>query len=629
MSHASVQTDPRKLAGLVLGAIGVVFGDIGTSPLYTLKECFAGHGLPLTEANVMGILSLIFWSMMIVVSAKYVMFIMRADNHGEGGILALMALAQRKLQRKRGQESAFLLLGVMGAALFYGDSMITPAMSVLSAIEGMEIALPKLHAMIIPLTIIVLVLLFSMQSKGTNKVGILFGPITVLWFLVLGILGVINLLKMPHVLLAVSPHHALSFLHADPWLAFLTLGAVVLALTGAEALYADMGHFGRQPIRLGWFTLVKPALLLNYFGQGALVLSQPATIKNPFFLMAPGWATLPLVLLATMATVIASQAVISGAYSVTRQAVQLGYWPRMDISHTSENEIGQIYIPSVNWSLLAAVIVLVIGFRNSGNMAAAYGIAVTGTMVITTFLAYAAIGRNQTGWRKIALLLLLALFLVIDTAFFAANAMKLADGGWFPILVAFGIFTLMLTWKRGRRILYKKLHEDELPRQSFVESIEAAAPHRVDGTAVFMTASSDTVPHALLHNLKHNKVLHETVVFLTVQTADVPYVEAQHRLQIKQLTPSFWQMVARYGFKEAPAIPELLEVAGKETGIDFDLMTTSFFLSRETVVEARHPAFSWWRRKLFSAMAKNATPPVNFFKIPPNRVVEMGMQVEM
>lgn len=625
MSHATDTQDPKKMAALVVGAIGVVFGDIGTSPLYTLKECFGAHGLAINQANVYGILSLVFWAMMIVVTFKYVMIIMRADNNGEGGILSLMALAMRKQKRQRGQASVFLIMGVLGAALFYGDSMITPAISVLSSVEGLEIAVPSLHRYIIPVTIVILIALFMVQSRGTHTVGKLFGPVTIIWFLVLAALGGYNLIKNLDVLHAINPVWGLRFLTTDPWLAFLTLGSVVLALTGGEALYADMGHFGRKPIMTGWIWFVMPALLLNYFGQAAFLLANPAAIKNPFFMMAPSWAALPLVFIATAATVIASQAVISGAYSVTKQAVQLGYWPRMDISHTSEKEIGQIYMPGVNWALLAAVIVLVLGFRSSSNLAGAYGIAVTMEMVITTILAYIVLGDRF----KVFMLPALTLFLVVDFAFFSANMMKLLDGGWFPLIIAFSLFTLMVTWKQGRRALFRKLHDDELPLQSFVESIEAAAPQRVEGTAVFMTASSDTVPHALLHNLKHNKVLHQQVVFLTVKTADFPYVDDNKRIEVRRLTPSFSQIVANYGFKEAPNIPSLLELAQKQTGMDFDMMTTSFFLSRETVVESKNPALGWIQRRIFSVMAKNATPPVKFFSIPPNRVVEMGMQVEM
>ncbi|MFC4160848.1 potassium transporter Kup [Chitinimonas lacunae] len=636
MSQTTQDQDQSKkpLYGLALAAIGVVYGDIGTSPLYTIKECFNPiHGLPLTHDNIIGVLSLVFWSLLMVVSLKYVYCIMRADNRGEGGILALMALATRTQHRQRGQFSIYILLGIFGASLFYGDGMITPAISVLSAVEGLKVIAPTLEHWVIPITITVLVVLFAMQSHGTATIGKLFAPIMVSWFVMLAVLGIYNIARSPEVLGAVSPHYAVQFLLAHPWLSFITLGAVVLALTGAEAIYADMGHFGLKPIRLGWFGFVWPALVLNYFGQGALVLTNPAAVSNPFYMMGPSWFLIPQLILATAAAVIASQAVISGAYSITWQAIQLGYCPRMAIRHTSEKERGQIYIPGINWALLAAVIVLVVGFQKSERLASAYGIAVTMTMVITSIMAFAVLGRRESILRspakRYALFALLALFMMIDLAFFSANAMKFLDGGWVPVVIASFTFFLMTTWKRGRRALFHRLHDGELPLAMFVESIEANPPHRVDGTAVFMTGSTDTVPHALLHNLKHNKVLHEQVVFLTIQSTDEPYVAMKERLQVEQLSPSFWKVVATYGFKEEPSVPDILALLAETHQIDFELMTTSFFLSRETIVDAKEPVFSWLRRRLFALMQRNAARPTDFFKIPPNRVVEMGTQIEM
>ncbi|MDK2124865.1 potassium transporter Kup [Parachitinimonas caeni] len=625
----SNQADHKSVAGLILGAIGVVYGDIGTSPLYTLKECFnPEHGLQLTPANVLGILSLVFWALILIVSFKYVMVIMRADNRGEGGILALMALALRKQGRRRGQFSIFIVLGIAGAALFYGDGMITPAISVLSAVEGLELASTKVHPFILPIAIAVLVGLFMMQAHGTAAVGKLFGPIMVLWFLVLAILGVVNILHDPTILAAINPVYAIRFFLDHHYAAFLALGSVVLAITGGEAIYADMGHFGRRPIRLGWFAFVLPALLINYFGQGALLLHDASARVNPFYHMAPDWALVPLVILATAATVIASQAVISGAFSITAQAIQLGYCPRMDIQHTSDKEIGQIYLPGINWALLVSVIVLVLGFRSSNNLAAAYGIAVTGTMVITTALAYIVLVHGD-GWKRYAMWLILTALLIIELAFFASNAMKFFDGGWFPLLIGIAAFVLMTTWKTGRRLLFHRLHDGEMPLESFVDAIEASPPHKVEGTAIFMTGSADTVPHALLHNLKHNKVLHENVMFLTIQSTDIPVVGKKDRLQIKQLSPTFWQVVATYGFNEEPSVPEIIEQCLQETSMPLDMMTTSFFLSRETIVDGKTPAMSWLRRRLFATMQRNAARPTDYFKIPPNRVVEMGTQVEI
>ncbi|MGL4603409.1 MAG: potassium transporter Kup [Iodobacter sp.] len=631
MSSASpLDRDPKKIAGLAIGAIGVVYGDIGTSPLYTLKECFNHAELTLSAFNVLGILSLIFWGLMLVVSLKYVVFILRADNRGEGGVLSLMALALRSAQPGSRKYGVIVGLGLFGAALFYGDSMITPAVSVLSALEGIGVISHQLDSYIIPVTIMVLIALFMMQARGTASIGKLFGPIMVLWFGILAALGIWNIIKSPDVLAAMNPMHAVNFFMAEPGLAFVLLGAVVLSLTGAEALYADMGHFGRPAIRYAWFFLVLPALVLNYFGQGALLLHSPAAIKNPFFLMAPSWALAPLVVLATCATVIASQAVISGAYSMTSQAVQLGFCPRMDIQHTSENEIGQIYIPQINWFLLVSVILLVLAFRTSSNLAAAYGFAVTCTMVITTLLAFIVLGRDESLANRVLIWFVLSFLLVIDVAFFSANLLKLHEGGWFPLLIGLMVFALLTTWKRGRKLLSERMHDGELPLAGFVEALESNPPQRVEGTAIFMTASSDSVPHALLHNLKHNKVLHERVVFMTIRTTDIPYVSPRERVVVRKLGESFCQIIATYGFKEEASVPAILaQVQLLQPELEFDGMQTSYFLSRETIVEAKYPAMSWWRRNLFSIMSRNATRATNFFKIPPNRVVEMGMQVEL
>lgn len=630
----SAPESKKPLLGLIVGAIGVVYGDIGTSPLYAMKECFSpGHRLALNEASVLGVLSLVFWIMCIVVSVKYVYCILRADNRGEGGILALMALATRLQARKRGQFSIYVVFGVFGAALFYGDGMITPAISVLSAVEGLQVAAPPLAKFILPISIAVLIILFSVQSHGTATVGKFFGPIMLTWFLVLGVLGVVNILKLPSVLAALSPTYAVAFFLEHPWISFLALGAVVLAITGAEAVYADMGHFGRAPIRLGWFFFVWPTLMLNYFGQGALLLTTPEAVSNPFYLMAPSWMAMPLVVLATLATVIASQAMISGVYSITSQAIQLGYCPRMTIRHTSDSEKGQIYIPGINWALLGAVIILVLGFQTSERLASAYGIAVTFEMVITTLLAFVVLGQRdsilKSKPKRWALFALLSGFLIIDLALFGANALKFLDGGWVPILIAISAFFLMTTWKLGRRVLFHHLHEGELPLDLFVDSIESNPPHRVEGLAVFMTGSQDTVPHALLHNLKHNKVLHEKVLFLTIQSTDIPYVAAADRMQVRQLSSSFWQVVATYGFKEEPSVPELMALLERDQTFEVDLMNTSFFLSRETIVPAKVQQLSWLRTRVFRIMQRNAARPTDFFKIPPNRVVEMGTQVAL
>ncbi|MGQ5522883.1 potassium transporter Kup [Chitinimonas sp. PSY-7] len=629
--HASPnQNDPKKLAGLTLAALGVVYGDIGTSPLYAMAACFnPERGLTATPDNVLGILSLITWALLLVISLKYVLFMLRADNNGEGGILALMALALRNAHRQRGQFSIFILLGISGAALFYGDGALTPAISVLSAVEGLKVIDPSFGRFVIPLTLIIILGIFAVQKHGTGGVGKFFGPVVVLWFLSLGALGVNSIVNDPSVLKALSPTYAVSFFLAQPLMAFLSLGSVVLVVTGGEAIYADMGHFGRKPIQIGWFALVLPGLLLNYYGQGALILQDPSAANHPFFLLAPESLVLPLVILATAATVIASQALISGVFSITRQAVQLGYMPRMSIVHTSDNEIGQIYVPSVNWALCVAVLVLVLSFKTSGNLEAAYGFSICGIMVMTTLTAFVALKKPGNPRKTMLVRLLLCGFITIDLALLAANIPKIPEGGWFPVAVGVVMLLMMFTWKRGRRVLFHRIHDGELPLEIFVQSIEASPPYRVEGTAIFMTGSIDTTPHALLHNLKHNKVLHEQVVFLTIQSTDIPKVEEKDRLKVVRLSDSFWQLIATYGFTEDPAVPEILALAERDHGLVCEEMTTSFFLSRETIICDRTSKMPWVQLRLFAWMQRNASRPTDFYKIPPNRVVEMGTQVEM
>ena len=611
---------------LVIGALGVVFGDIGTSPLYTMKEVFGGHHLVLSQGNVLGILSLIFWSLMLVVSLKYVSVMMRADNKGEGGILALLALLQG--QAPLGSRVRWLLmsLGFLGASLFFGDTLITPAISVLSAVEGLEMGAPALHPFIVPLALGILVGLFVIQQHGTASIGKLFGPVMLVWFGVLGLLGTLSILQHPQILAALLPIHAVHFFAAHGTASFLILGAVVLAITGAEALYADMGHFGRRPIQLVWFAYVLPALVLNYFGQGALLLANPEAVRNPFYMLAPEWALYPMIGLATAATVIASQAVISGAFSVTRQVIQMGYAPRLIIRHTSATEAGQIYIPFVNWALAIGVTLLVLGFQSSGNLAAAYGIAVTGTFAISTVLMFMVMRVRWDLGLRVTLAGLLV-FLTIDLAFFGANAVKIPDGGWFPLVAALLVFTLLVTWKRGREIVMLRLSERALPLAPFVESLLANPPIRVPGTAVFMTAESKGVPAALLHNLKHNKVLHERVVILNVRYAEVPYVPADTRLELEKLAEGFYHVVVRYGFMDDIDIPEAL--AACPCGMQFDMMDTTFFFSRENIIPTRGEGMSLWREHIFATMARNAASPMSFFQIPANRVVELGAQLEI
>jgi KUP system potassium uptake protein len=615
-------------AGLALAAIGVVFGDIGTSPLYTMKEVFHGaHGIAPLHDNVLGALSLVLWSLLIVVSLKYVVFIMRADNRGEGGIMALLALTLKSSPGDTRTRWLLMTMGLFGAALFYGDGVITPAISVLSAVEGLQIATPALKPFVIPITLVVLVALFLIQRRGTASVGALFGPVMVIWFITLALLGIVNILHEPAVLQAVNPLYGVHFFQAHRWHAFLALGAVVLAVTGGEALYADMGHFGRMPIRTAWFFLVLPSLLLNYFGQGALMIHQPSAVENPFYLLAPSWALYPMVALSTLATVIASQAVISGAFSVTRQAMQLGYCPRLETQHTSEKEIGQIYIPAINAALLGAIIALVLGFGSSSNLAAAYGIAVTGTMAIDTILAV-VVAHHLWGWGWIRGGLVAAFFLTIDLSFFSANAVKIPQGGWFPLVVGVVVFTLLSTWKRGRQLLFERLSEGAIALEPFLNGIAAHPPTRVPGTAVFLTASAEGVPHAMLHNLLHNKVLHERVALLTVITEDVPHVPDIDHVEVYPLGNNFFRIVMRFGFKDEPDIPQTFTEC-KDQGFDFNMMETSFFLSRETLIPTVAPGMALWREKLFVSMSRNAGSATAYFKIPTNRVVELGTQVEL
>ena len=618
--------DKGDLRTLILGTIGVVFGDIGTSPLYALKETMAGHHpIEVAEGNVMGVLSLIFWAVMLLVSAKYVALIMRADNRGEGGSLALLALVTGLTKGSRWRP-VVTALGIFAAALFYGDSMITPAISVLSAVEGLEVVTPALKPYVIPITCLVLVGLFWIQSRGTSTLGLMFGPIMCAWFACLAVLGILSIAQTPAVLHALNPAYAVRFILANPSQSFLALGSVVLAVTGGEALYTDMGHFGRFPIRLTWFGFVMPALILNYYGQGALLLREHAAVQNPFFLLAPAWAVLPMVVLATLATVIASQAVISGSFSVARQSVQLGYLPRMEIIQTSHKERGQIYVPFTNLTLFLAVMALVVGFQSSSNLAAAYGIAVTGTMMIDTILVTFVV-LLMWRWNKWIALPLMAAFFVIDFAFFSANIVKVMQGGWFPLFIGLLSFTVLMTWKRGRALLFRQMAKQDIPEKAFLASLEDNVP-RVARTAVFMTARSDGVPSALLHNLKHNLVLHERTVIATVITEEVPYVSVERRVELTPLGKGFYRLLMRYGFMEAPDVPAALALC-RSKGFPVDIKQVSFFVSRETILPSLQPGIALWREKLFALMSRNAQNATDFFKIPTENVVELGTQVEI
>ena len=619
----------RPLLPLTLTTIGVVYGDIGTSPLYAMRECFHGsHAVPATEANVLGVLSLIIYSLLLVISVKYIAIVMRADNQGEGGILALAAL----LPPPRGTAPAsrwrvLMLMGVFGAALLYGDGMITPAITVLGAVEGLKVATPLFEPFVVPVTVGILIAVFAIQKHGTDRVGTLFGPIMVVWFVTIAVLGVVSLLRAPVVLSAFNPLHAVAFFQAHGLHGFAVLGAVFLVVTGGEALYADMGHFGKRPIRLAWFGLVLPALLLNYFGQGALLLLNPAAVEQPFFLLAPSWALYPLVALATAAAIIASQALISGAFSLTRQAIQLGYCPRLDIEHTSSSEIGQIYVPQVNWALMVGTIAIVLGFRSSSALAAAYGIAVTLTMVITMLLLYVVM-TERWRWPLPAALLVTGVFLSIDLAFFGANALKIAHGGWLPLVIGGAIFTLMTTWKTGRRIVAERLTARATPLETFMADVTARPPARVSGTAVFMTAQPQGTPAALVHNLRHNKVLHQHVVILMVTTRPVPHVPELDRYKIREIGRGVFELTLSYGFMEDPDVPAAL-LRAREHGLTLDDSEVTYFLGRETLIVTKTPGMALWRERLFVVIARNAVRATAFFRLPPERVVELGVQVEL
>jgi KUP system potassium uptake protein len=621
------QVRPMGLTALSVAALGVVFGDIGTSPVYTFRECFnPEHGLTFGPENVLGVLSLIVWALILIVAVKYVLLIMRADNQGEGGILALLALAQGAVHSS-GARGVLILLALAGAALFYGDSMITPAISVLSAIEGMEVGTPAMNRFVLPLTIVVLAALFLVQKRGTATVGQLFGPVMLVWFAVIGVDGLVQIIQAPQVLAAVNPVHAIRIFSASPLTGFLVLGAVALAITGGEALYADMGHFGRFPIRLAWFALVLPALILNYFGQGALVISDKAALENPFFRMVPGWGLLPLVLLSTAATVIASQAVISGAFSLSRQAMQLGLMPQLDVFQTSTHAAGQIYIPQVNWLLLVAVIALVLGFGSSSALASAYGFAVTGTMTVTTVLA-GAVMHGVWRWRWPTIALVLVPIMTVDLALFGANSLKIPTGGWFPMGIGIVMFTIMTTWRTGRRLVLAKLESETIPLATFLATCEQTPEARVSGTAVFLTTHTEHVPPTLQLNLKHNKVLHRTVLLVRVSTDNVPLVAGPDRIKARPLGSGFWQIDAHFGFAQTPNVPREL-CRAEIPGLKLDPDKLSFFVGRANVKSTGRPGMARWRERLYIFLARLATRSTAFFRIPPDQVLELGAEVEI
>ena len=627
MTSGAATTDSRKALpapGMLLAVLGVVYGDIGTSPLYAFKASLQlFEGMRITNTEILGILSLIFWSLILIVTVKYVMLVMRADNRGEGGILALMALAQR-VSVGTGARSALALVGIAGACLFFGDGVITPAISVLSAVEGLQVSAPHLKEYVLPISISVIIILFAVQYRGTGSVGRVFGPVMALWFVVIGLLGAVQIVMHPFVLLALSPTYAVALCVYHGGFAFIVLGAVVLCVTGAEALYADMGHFGAHPIRITWTFFVLPCLVLNYFGQGALMINDPTAIENPFFLLSPHWLRLPLVLLATFATVIASQAVISGAYSVARQCMQLGFLPRMTVRHTSTTEEGQIYVPQVNAMLLFGVLILVLAFKTSDSLAAAYGIAVTGTFLCTAVLAM-VVFRRMYHWSRASAISVFAFFLLIDGVFFAANTVKVVEGGWVPLAMGIGLTALMTSWKRGRDLLLARWKQDSMPLAPFLARLPQSRTVRVPGLAVFLTGNPDYVPTSLLHNLKNNKVLHERVLFVTVQNEDVPEVSQRRRTEVSELAAGIQRIIVRYGFMESPNIPAVLEELGEAIG--FDPMQASYFLGREVLVPAMVPKMPWWRLWLFLVMARNAVPATEFFRIPSDRVVELGVRV--
>ncbi len=616
-----------SLAALTLGAVGVVYGDIGTSPLYALKEVFANGHVPLTERNIYGVLSLVFWTLTVVVSIKYVLLILRADNNGEGGLIAMLALASQAVKDKPRLRRRLLFIGIFGTAIFFGDGVITPAISVLSAVEGLQVAAPGLHTWIVPITLVVLTGLFLFQRHGTERVGKLFGPVMAVWFVVLAVLGLMHIGDNPAVLKALSPHFALIFLLGHPGVAFVALGSVVLCVTGAEALYADMGHFGKGPIRIAWFGMAMPALVINYFGQGAMLLADPGKVGNPFYGMAPTWALYPLIGLATCATVIASQALITAAFSVTKQAIQLGYLPRLRIAHTSVQEMGQVYVPFVNWSLFAGIVIAVVLFGSSDRLAAAYGITVTIDMLITTTMTFFVI---RYAWKYPWPLVLLAtgFFFIVDFTFLAANIVKVVDGGWFPLLIGALMFTLMMTWKQGRKLMHQRMREEAIDLKSFLESVFISPPTRVSGTAVFLVSDQGLTPNALLHNLKHNKVLHERNLFVTVRHHEVPWIVERERCEMQALGHDCWQVTLNFGFKNEPDVPTALERL-RAQGCSVDDMDTSYFLSRDIIVPTMGGGMADWREKLFVGMHRNASAAADFLRLPTNRVVELGSKVEI
>jgi len=631
-AHKPGTKSSARLLPLTLTAIGVVYGDIGTSPLYTIRECFFGtHSVPPTHENVLGVLSLVIYALLIVISIKYIAIVMRADNQGEGGILALTALLPKRAGKFAGGLAAsttvLILLGIFGSALLYGDGMITPAISVLGAVEGLEVVTPGLASFVVPISVVILIVIFVLQRFGTHRVGGLFGPIMVVWFITLAVLGISWIVRAPSVLTAIDPRHALTFFEAHGWHGFAVLGAVFLAVTGGEALYADMGHFGKQPIRFAWFGLVLPALVINYFGQGALLILEEQKARQPFFMLAPDWALIPLVVLATAAAIIASQALISGAFSLTRQAIQLGYAPRLDIEHTSSHEMGQVYVPQVNWGLMVSTILIVIGFGSSGSLAAAYGIAVTMTMIITALLLF-VVATQRWKWPTPVAVAVIGLFLCIDFAFFGANLIKILQGGWLPLIIGTVLFTLMTTWKTGRRLVAERLTARAIPLEQFMSAVTVTPPVRVPGTAVFMTAQPRGTPPALAHNLRYNKVLHEYVVVLTVTTASTPHVTGDEQISVDAFGHGIYNVRVVYGFMQDPNVPEALRLATAK-GLEVDMNDVTYFLGRETLIVTRRRGMAIWREKLFVLLARNAVRATAFFRLPAERVVELGVQVEI
>ena len=624
---AGSTTFDRRFFFLIVGSLGVVYGDIGTSPLYAMRECFSeSHNLPVDPQNVLGVLSLIVWSLILIISLKYLLLVMRADNNGEGGVFALMTLAVSKISGKERQRMFLQVLGILGAALLYGDGMITPAITVLGAVEGLSVVAPVLDSFIVPIAVGILLALFMFQSRGTERIGWVFGPVMIVWFVCIAAMGIPWIIRRPEIFAALNPYYGVNFFLNNGWNSFLALGSVFLVVTGGEAVYADMGHFGKRPIRFSWFTLVFPALLLNYFGQGCLLLETPASAGNPFYRLAPLWAVYPLVVIASMAAVVASQAVISGAFSLTRQALQLGYCPTMEIRHVSPEQIGQIYVPAVNWFLMISTIGLVLGFRSSGNLAAAYGIAVSTTMVITVILAYFCT-RAVWGWNPFTSIIVLAPFLVLDGAFFLSNSMKLHHGGWFAFFVGVVVFMLLTTWKKGQAMLERQKREESLSIKQFLESIKLNPPKRVPGTAVYLTSDPESVPRSLLHNLKHNRTLHERLAFLTVITTEAPRVTSDKRLRQEVIQESFFRIVAFYGFMESPDIPKLLRHVSLP-GFDYKPMETTFFNSQRTLIPTKRRGMATWRKHLFGVLDRNAQRVILHYNIPPNRVVELGAQIE-